>query len=57
MTIDEILNDIRQNSKNTAEKGTKFETVILNYFLTEPVFANQIKHAWLWSDFPSFCSC
>ena len=52
MTINEILNDIRQNSKNTAEKGTKFETVILNYFLTEAVFANQIKHAWLWSDFP-----
>ena len=45
MTINEILNDIRQNSKNTAEKGTKFETVILNYFLTEAVFANQIKHA------------
>ncbi len=52
MTINEILNDIRQNSKNTAEKGTKFETVILNYFLTEAVFANHIKHAWLWSDFP-----
>ncbi len=52
MTINEILNDIRQNSKNTAEKGSKFETVILNYFLTEAVFANHIKHAWLWSDFP-----
>ncbi len=52
MTIDEILTDIRENAKNTADKGTKFETVILNYFLTEAVFANHIKHAWLWSDFP-----
>lgn len=53
MTIDEILTDIRENAKNTADKGTKFETVILNYFLTEAVYANHIKHAWLWSDFPS----
>ncbi len=52
MTINEILSDIRKNAKNTAQKGTKFENVILNYFLTEPVFANQIDHAWLWSDFP-----
>ena len=52
MTIHEILTDIRETSRNTADKGTKFETLILNYFLTEPNFANQLDHAWLWSDFP-----
>ena len=51
-TINEILADIRETSRNTADKGTKFETLILNYFLTEPNFANQLDHAWLWSDFP-----
>lgn len=52
MTIHDILTDIRETSRNTADKGTKFETLILNYFLTEPNFANQLDHAWLWSDFP-----
>lgn len=52
MTINEILEDIRATSRNTADKGTKFEVLILNYFLTEPNFANQLDHAWLWSDFP-----
>ena len=34
MTIHEILTDIRETSRNTADKGTKFETLILNYFLS-----------------------
>lgn len=45
MTINEILEDIRATSRNTADKGTKFEVLILNYFLTEPNFANQLDHA------------
>ena len=52
MNFNDILELLRSNSINESEKGTKFERLIKNWFLTAPLYRDQVKQVWLWSDFP-----
>ena len=52
MNFNDILELLRSNSINESENGTKFERLIKNWFLTAPLYRDQVKQVWLWSDFP-----
>lgn len=51
-TFNKIIEKYRNQAYSERDKGDKFERLILEYFLTEPIYANQIESAWTWNDFP-----
>ncbi|WP_061546789.1 DEAD/DEAH box helicase [Cylindrospermopsis raciborskii] len=52
MTIQKILNEIKQTSSSTREQGDKFERLMLNYLKTDPIYNEYFSQIWLWMDFP-----
>lgn len=52
MTLNKILELLEKNSESTREKGSKFEILIKNWFLTKKLYADNIKEIWLWDEFP-----
>lgn len=47
MTLNKILELLEKNSESTREKGSKFEILIKNWFLTKKLYADNIKEIWL----------
>ena len=52
MKFKDILKKIRQNSFSERDKGTKFEVLIKNWFLSDKLYCDNIKKIWLWEEFP-----
>jgi len=52
MTFDEILTKIRFMSSSEHDKGYRFESLIKNYLMTDPVYSDQFKEIYLWKNFP-----
>lgn len=52
MSIEELLAQFNRLYGTNRDKGTSFEELILNFFLTEPVYKNEIEEIWMWKDFP-----
>ena len=50
--INEILERIRESSLTQKEKGTHFEKLIRNWFLTDRRYADDVEECWLWNEFP-----
>jgi len=53
MTINELLEQLRQISTSEKEKGTLFERLIANYLVTDPIYADKLSDVWLWSEWPN----
>lgn len=51
-SLQEILEEITQETRNNRDKGTLFERLILNYLKKDPQYANRLSNIWLWSDWP-----
>lgn len=51
LTINDVLNDIRQKATTEKEKGTEFERLMKRWFLTDPRYEN-LEKVWLWEEFP-----
>ncbi|MBO4350059.1 MAG: DEAD/DEAH box helicase, partial [Proteobacteria bacterium] len=45
----EIIQNIRTTSINAKQAGTRFEVLILRWFLATPLY--EVKRGWLWLDF------
>ena len=52
MYLEKILEKIESDSFSLRDKGTRFEVLIKNWFLSAPLYCNDIKNIWLWSEFP-----
>ena len=52
MTLNKILESLEEASKSKREKGSKFEILIKNWFLTTKLYTDNIKNIWLWDEFP-----
>lgn len=52
MNLKDILIELENNSSSLRNKGTNFEILIKNWFLTTKLYADNIKEIWLWSEFP-----
>ncbi|ENA1793516.1 DEAD/DEAH box helicase [Flavobacterium psychrophilum] len=48
-----ILEKYRKISFSERDKGDRFERLIQEYLLTEPLYANRLKKVWMWNDFPA----
>ena len=52
MSFSKVLNKYRFISHTQKDKGDKFERLMQRYLQTDPVYADELKHVWLWVDFP-----
>ena len=51
-TINTILDQIRNTKTSEADKGTRFEELIRQYLLNEPVYKEQFSNVWRWTNWP-----
>lgn len=52
MTFRDILKIFRENSFTQHDKGSRFERIIRDWFLTDPRYSD-LENIWLWEDFPA----
>ena len=52
MNLKDILKELGESSHSFRDKGTKFELLIKNWFLTTKLYSDNIKEIWLWDKFP-----
>lgn len=52
MNLKDILKELEENSYSLRDKGTRFELLIKNWFLTTKLYSDNIKEIWLWNEFP-----
>ena len=48
-SFSQIIRNIRTTSINAKQAGTKFEILVLRWFLATPLYS--VKRGWLWADF------
>ena len=48
-----VLNKYRKSSFSERDKGDRFERLMQLYLQTDPKYAYQFKHVWMWNEFPS----
>ena len=48
-SFSQIIQNIRTTSINAKQAGTKFEILVLRWFLATPLY--DVKRGWLWADF------
>jgi predicted helicase len=51
MTFQSILQHYRTEAFSERDKGTHFERLMRLYLQTEPLYAPQFRHVWLWNEF------
>ena len=52
MNLKDILKELGESSHSLRDKGTRFELLIKNWFLTTKLYSDNIKEIWLWNEFP-----
>ena len=51
-TFPEVLAEIRRSALSPAEKGDRFERLILQLFRGDPLYRQEYRRVWLWGDWP-----
>jgi len=51
-TIHTILEEFRQASKSKRDMGDKFERLIANYLINDPLYKDKFSNVWLWMEWP-----
>lgn len=51
-TIHDVLEEFRQAQISNREMGDKFERLIANYLVTDPLYKDKYSDVWLWSEWP-----
>jgi len=51
-TIHNILEEFRQAKTSNREMGDKFERLIANYLVTDPLYQDKYSDVWLWGEWP-----
>ena len=49
-TLNTLLSEFRENATDTRDLGDKFERLIANFLVTEPVYKNLYSDVWLWGE-------
>ena len=55
--FDSVLKKIRDESKNTAELGTRFENLTKDFFETDKLYKNRFVKVWKWMDQRGVIAC
>lgn len=51
-TIHTILDEFKQAALNNRDLGDKFERLIANYLVTDPLYHDKYSDVWLWNEWP-----
>lgn len=51
-TIHTLLEEFRQAKTSNREMGDKFERLIANYLVTDPLYQDKYSDVWLWGEWP-----
>lgn len=51
-TIHTILEEFRQAAKSKRDLGDRFERLIANYLVTDPLYKDKYSDIWLWMEWP-----
>ncbi|MBP6820812.1 MAG: DEAD/DEAH box helicase [Acidobacteria bacterium] len=51
-TIHTILEEFRQAATSNRDLGDKFERLIANYLVTDPLYKDKYSDVWLWTEWP-----
>jgi predicted helicase len=51
-SIYQVLDHLRASALSEADKGAKFERLVQSYLRTDPLWADQFSHVWLWGEWP-----
>ena len=52
ITVDELLEKYCSAEISERDKGAKFERLMKNFLLTNPVYRGKFSDVWLWNEFP-----
>lgn len=52
MSFQKIIDSYRDIAFSERDKGDRFERLMQAYLQTDPKYAHQFKHVWLWDEFP-----
>jgi predicted helicase len=52
-TIHTILDEFRQAAQSNRDLGDKFEKLIANYLVTDPLYKDKYSDVWLWQEWPA----
>jgi len=51
MTFDDIIKKYREAATSNEDLGTRFEVLMREYLLTDPLYCDLFTEVWLWNDF------
>ena len=51
-TIHTLLEEFRQAKQSNREMGDRFERLIANYLVTDPLYQDKFSDVWLWGEWP-----
>ena len=51
-TIHDILEEFRQDAIHMRDLGDKFERLIANYLIIDPLYQDKYSDVWLWQEWP-----
>ncbi|WP_422136420.1 DEAD/DEAH box helicase family protein [Endozoicomonas sp. ALD040] len=51
-TLQALLDEFTEATRNNRDKGTQFEKLIANYLMTDPQYADRLSDVWLWGEWP-----
>lgn len=51
-TVYDVLDELRATSTSEADKGSRLERLMAQFFRTDPAFSAQFSDVWLWRDYP-----
>jgi len=51
-TIQSLFEEFRQAAKSKRDLGDKFERLVANYLVTDPLYEDKYSDVWLWMEWP-----
>jgi predicted helicase len=52
-SLDDILQQFRDDARNNRDLGDRFERLMLRYFELDPLYADRFSNVWMWNDWPA----
>ncbi|MEX1027962.1 MAG: type ISP restriction/modification enzyme [Candidatus Paceibacterota bacterium] len=53
ISLDDILEQFRDEARNNRDLGDRFERLILRFFELDPIYADRFDKVWMWNDWPN----
>src|ERR1035437_8258275 len=52
ISLQTILDQLRDDARNNRDLGDRFERLILSYLQLDPLYLDRFSDAWMWNDWP-----